>query len=87
MSDRPDPVLAIFQKMSERHGRGRQDVRFLAEEVFSYPGECLSISDLQTRLTAQLAGIIEGLVDLDILDDADKTNSVLLNVMRSVSNR
>lgn len=82
-----DPILALFRRMVDRHGRGRHDVRFLAEEALSFPGECESIAELQARVVAQLAGLIEALVDLDILDDSDKTQSVLLNMMRATSNR
>lgn len=87
MADQKDPILAIYTEIANRHGRGRHDVRFLAQEVFSYPGACESVADLQAHVAAQMAGLIEGLVDYDILDDADKVDGILLSVLRSVANR
>ncbi len=87
MNDQNDPLVAIYNKIADRYGRGRDDVRFLAHDVFSFPGECQDVAELQSRLVAQLAGLIEGLVDYGVLNDADTTDGVLLSVMRSVSNR
>lgn len=87
MNEQKDPLVAIYNKIADRHGRGRDDVRFLAHDVFSYPGECQSVGELQNRVVAQLAGLIEGLVDYGVLNDAETTDGVLLSVMRSVSDR
>lgn len=87
VTENNDPLVAIYNKIAERHGRGRNDVRFLAQDVFSSSGECQSVAELQSLLAAQMAGLIEGLVDYDVLDNADKVDGILLSVMRSVANR
>lgn len=87
MTEKVDPLVEHYNRIVTRHGDGRRDIRFVAEEVFQFPGECQDVAELQARVVAQLAGLVEGLVDYGILDDAEMADGVLLSVMRAVSNR
>ena len=87
MNESNDPLVAIFNSFLKKHGEGRGDVESLAREVFSYPGPCETVGELQSLMAAQMAGLFQGLVDYEILNDGDVTNGILLSVMRATSLR
>ena len=73
-----DPVLDTFRKLKDKHDTPLSAAN---EALQCFPNDVESIQALQRRTGAQLAGLLNGLMEYGIID-SDQFDNLLLAMMR-----